>query len=121
MNSDLYDYEKLFTQRIVKIARSIQDGLDLYLTINRDEGDEIAPLVNKDITRDMVLPLINPGIIKGIGRNQGSEYESLLMHWANAIKVLEEKKYPREQILSIMYENAATHWWSVARSMPISG
>lgn len=118
LNNNLYDYKSIFAKRIGRIPQDILNGFDIYLTVNRDEGDEIAPLVHKNMDRDMLMNLINLAIGEIIGRGPTRDYEALLNHWTGAIKVLESKKYPREKILALMYENAATHWWSIARSMP---
>lgn len=119
MTSKLYDYPSQYYAQIQMLWKKVQDNVALYIAINKQDGDEVAPIVHKSLSPAMIKPSTLISYIENIiSRKPGGDYDATLKRWANAVKTLEQKGYERHEILSIMYSNGASHWRSIARSLP---
>lgn len=119
MKGSLYNYPAQYRSEIQMIWKKIQDNLALYFSINKQEGDTVAPIIHKNLSPAMIRPsTLIPYIEEIISRKPGGDYDETLKRWVKAVKMLEQKGYKRHEILSIMYSNGSSHWRSIARSLP---
>ncbi|HEX6461990.1 MAG TPA: hypothetical protein VFZ58_01820 [Candidatus Saccharimonadales bacterium] len=98
-----YDYKAQYASRLIELPELIQKELQ----------EEIEVLTAKGSYEDLVIdPLKVREIIDQVF---GEDYTKDLKKWTEALALLEQKGYSREEIISMVYQEPAFRWTALAR------
>jgi hypothetical protein len=109
--SKLYDYASHRAKRIEGIPGLIAETLKRYMSLmtyhEEDENKYAVDAVPLEIDPQEVKPVID--------RVFKEEYQKDLFQWVDAIKVLEQKGYNRDEIISLFFQEPVMSWQKLAR------
>lgn len=111
-DAKIYDYvSQAYTkEQMSHIPESVKEDMKREMTEFFYDEDYGYSAINE---LEIDLELVKPHIASAFG----DEYKQDLGKWMNAVSVLEEKGYAREEVVSLLYQEPVNSWSNLARRM----